>query len=166
MENEEWKDIKNYENLYKISNYGNVWSCITKRILKPSKNSNSNHLGVILSKNGKKKRFQIHRLVAEAFLPNPLNLPIVNHINEKQDDNRYTNLEWCTLEYNNKYSSYKLKNKIPWNKDKKGLYKATKNAKQKQCESHKGLKHSIETKQKISKSLKKYYKNLNNHTNN
>lgn len=111
-----WKDIKNYEGLYKISNMGNVYSCITNKLLKPSKNTHTKHLGVILRKNGKSKRFQIHRLVAEAFIPNPYNLPQVNHINEIQDDNRWFNLEWCTHQYNNKYSSHKLKGKRAWNK--------------------------------------------------
>lgn len=159
MEEEIWKDIQGYEGLYKVSNCGNVWSCITKRILKPSKNTHTKHLGVILCKNSKKKRFQIHRLVAQAFIPNPLNLPQVNHINEIQDDNRSINLEWCSLKYNNRYSSYKLKGKIPWNKGKKGLYKLSDETKQKIREVHIGRKLTTQTKQKISDSLKLYYKN-------
>lgn len=159
-EEEIWKDIKDYEGLYKISNYGNVWSYKTNRILKPSKNTHTNHLGVILCKNGKKKRFQIHRLVAQAFIPNPLNLPQVNHINEIQDDNRSINLEWCTLEYNNRYSSYKLKGKTPWNK---GISTGplTYEHKLNISKGHIGHHLSNQTKQKISNSLKQYYENKN-----
>lgn len=59
---------------------------------------------VALCKDGKIYTKKIHRLVAEAFIPNPNNLPEVNHINKIRDDNRMDNLEWCTREYNNRYS--------------------------------------------------------------
>ena len=155
-----WKDIKDYEGLYKISNMGNVYSCITNKLLKPSKNTHTKHLGVILRKNGKSKRFQIHRLVAEAFIPNPYNLPQVNHINEIQYDNRWFNLEWCTPQYNSKYSSHKLKGKRAWNK---GISTGplTYEHKLNISKGHIGNRLSNKTKQKISDSLKQYYKNKN-----
>ena len=159
--NELWKDIKDYEGLYKISNMGNVYSCITNKLLKPSRNTHTKHLGVILRRNGKSKRFQVHRLVAEAFIPNPYNLPQVNHINEIQDDNRWFNLEWCTHQYNNKYSSHKLKGKQAWNKGVK-IGPFSEEHKQKISKGHIGKKLTIQTKQKISNSLKQYYQNKHN----
>ena len=60
---------------------------------------------VALSKNGKKKWFRIHRLVAQAFIPNHDNLPIINHKDENKLNNRVDNLEWCTTKYNNCYGT-------------------------------------------------------------
>lgn len=110
---EEWKDIKGYEGLYQISNYGNVKSLNynnTKKgkILKTFI-MRTGYIGIGLNKNNKRKPFKIHRLVAEAFIPNPENLPVVNHKNEKKNDNRVENLEWCTYKYNSNYGSCKLK---------------------------------------------------------
>jgi hypothetical protein len=66
-----------------------------------------NYLFVGLHKNGKTTQRNIHRLVAEAFIQNPNNLPCVNHINEVKTDNRAINLEWCTVEYNSNYGNAK-----------------------------------------------------------
>lgn len=157
----QWKDIIGYEGLYKISNYGDVYSCITNKLLKPSKNSKTNHIGVILCKNKQHKRFQVHRLVAIAFVPNPYNYNIVNHKDENPLNNYYTNLEWCTIDYNNKYSSYKLKGKQAWNKGVK-IGPFSEEHKQKMSKGHIGKKLTIQTKQKISNSLKQYYQNKHN----
>ena len=104
-----WKDIKGYEDLYKISNFGKVKSLnyhLTgkDRILKYGINTQG-YLFVQLSKNGKVKTFGIHRLVAQTFIENPENLPQVNHIDEDKTNNKVSNLEWCTAKYNNNYGT-------------------------------------------------------------
>ena len=101
-----WKDIPNYENLYQISNYGRVRSLHNryknKLYLKPCATSKG-YLSVSLCKDHTQKAFNIHRLVAEAFIPNPKNLPCINHIDENKENNIFSNLEWCTYQYNNTY---------------------------------------------------------------
>ena len=105
---EEWKDIKGYEGLYQISNKGNVKSLGNnktrkEKILSPRKHSG--YFFVTLCKKGEKpKNFDIHRLVAEHFLLNPDNLPVVNHKDENKLNNNVENLEWCTFAYNTIYS--------------------------------------------------------------
>lgn len=104
-----WKDIENYEGLYQVSNLGRVKSLPNvahknEIILKPS--ITNGYYSVALNKFGKQKRIYIHRLVAEAFIPNPDNLPQVGHKDEnnfKTGDgcnNCVDNLEWCTQEEN------------------------------------------------------------------
>ena len=115
--NEEWRDVVGYEGLYMVSNIGNVKSLkrtakskngsirtVSEKLRKIDKNK-SGYLMVILNKEGKRKGMKIHRLVAEAFIKNPYNLPQVNHRNEIKSDNRVENLEWCTQDYNNKYGT-------------------------------------------------------------
>lgn len=99
-----WITIKEY-NEYQVSNWGRVKSLKfgKERILKPSKDKDG-YLMVNLCKDGKGKMFKVHRLVAEAFLPNPNNLPEVNHKNEIKDDNRVENLEFCDCKYNLDYN--------------------------------------------------------------
>ncbi len=93
--------VKDYEN-YEVRPNGEVINIKTGRVLKPRKNNNG-YLHVSLYKNGEPKQFQIHRLVAEAFIPNPENLPEVNHRDEDKTNNSVDNLEWCTHEYNMNY---------------------------------------------------------------
>lgn len=108
-----WKDIENYENYYQISNDGIVRSLSrrinsshnSKRILVEKeltnkKCSNGKYLQVCLSKEGKISYFLVHRLVAKAFIENPLSLPEVNHIDGNRYNNIVSNLEWCTRQYN------------------------------------------------------------------
>ena len=109
MKNKEiFVSIQGYEGIYEVSNMGRVRSLKfgKKKILKPSKDGNG-YLFVKLSKNGKIKYFKVHRLVANAFVENPNNLPQINHINEVKTDNRAVNLEWCTNQYNKRFSSAK-----------------------------------------------------------
>ena len=107
---EEWRDIKGYEGKYKISSYGKVKSLKHKdeKLLKPSYDKDG-YKQVILCNNGKGKKWFIHRLVAIHFLPNPNNLPQVNHKDEDKANNVVENLEWCTCKYNINYGTAKNK---------------------------------------------------------
>lgn len=98
---EEWRDIKDYEG-YQCSNLGRFRS--EKKILKPILHING-YTQINLYKNGVGKTFRTHRVIAETFIPNPDNLPEVNHINEDKTDNRVENLEWCSSKYNVNYGS-------------------------------------------------------------
>ena len=112
-ENEVWRDVVGYEGLYEVSDKGNIYS--VERIssqgkkcggltLKPIHDKNG-YLTVALYENGLGKNKKIHRLVSEAFLPNPNNYPEVNHIDEVKDNNNVNNLEWCTREYNSNHGT-------------------------------------------------------------
>lgn len=106
--NEIWEWISGYEGEYAISTLGRVWSEHSKRLLSLTPNY-AGYLVVDLSKNGTSAQFRVHRLVAGAFLPNPNALPQVNHINEKRNDNRVDNLEWCTSKHNNNHGNHNKK---------------------------------------------------------
>ena len=104
-----FKDIKDYEGLYQVSNFGNVLSLNYNRsgkpkLLKPHIEGGG-YSFVHLCKDGKRKMFKIHRLVAETFLENPDNLPQVNHKDEDKTNNRVDNLEWCDNKYNCNYGT-------------------------------------------------------------
>ena len=112
-----WKDIPEYEGLYQISNFGQVKSFRgsakfgkpKELILKPSL-INSGYYVVTLYKGKKDKRkYQVHRLVAEAFVANPKKLPCVNHKDENKTNNNAENLEWCTYQYNNNYGTARIR---------------------------------------------------------
>ena len=98
---EDWKEIIGYEGLYEISSYGNVRNMKTGRIrkLNPGKNG---YVQVDLYKEGKCEWFRVHRLVAEAFVPNPLNLPVVMHLDNNKSNNYYLNLKWGNVSENTK----------------------------------------------------------------
>lgn len=105
---EVWKDIVGYEGLYRVSNLGNVYSCYMNKTLSIATRSDK-YKFVVLRKNGKDKYMTIHRLVAEAFIPNPDNLPMVNHKDENPSNNCVDNLEWCTAQYNATYNDAHIK---------------------------------------------------------
>ena len=105
MRQEIWKDIKEYEGLYQISNFGRVKSLhgkekFLKLHLKPD-----GYMQVVLCKNYKTTSRLVHRFVAEAFVPNPNNLVQVNHKDENKTNNYVENLEWCTPSYNVNYGT-------------------------------------------------------------
>ena len=130
-----WKDVKGFESLYMVSNLGrvkNVPHYVTRKYYRPSTGDNIEdklyikevllnpkkkyhhkdreiynyfYYRVSLRKDGKYYNKSIHRLVAEAFLPNPDNLPCVNHKDENKLNNCVDNLEWCTKSYNHSYGT-------------------------------------------------------------
>lgn len=109
-----WKDIAGYEGLYQVSNLGNV-KRLTKytkggyiqkeKILKQRLNYKGRCTIGLTDRNKITKRFQVHRLVGLAFLPNPNNLPQINHIDEDPTNNWVDNLEWCDNKYNALYGT-------------------------------------------------------------
>lgn len=104
-----WKDIPGYEGLYQVSNTGRVRSLNYKhtgktKVLKQGTKGHGYKV-VGIYKNGKRKNYTIHRLVALAFIPNINNLPQVNHKDENPANNAVWNLEWCTDEYNINYGT-------------------------------------------------------------
>ena len=90
-----WKDVVGYEGLYQVSSEGVVKSLITNRFLSPTFSQNGYGI-VCLCYNGDHKYCSVHRLVAETFIPNPENLPTVDHINRNKRDNRIENLRWAS----------------------------------------------------------------------
>lgn len=110
VEKEIWRNIEGFPG-YQVSSLGrvksmerkekcrNVYRTRKEKILKPEKNKKG-YLRVVLCNDGKMKHMSVHRLVCNAFLDNPLNLPQINHINEIKEDNRVENLEYCDAKYN------------------------------------------------------------------
>lgn len=107
---EVWKNI---DDRYSISNFGNVKSNYAnkERMLKPYKNHDG-YLMIDLRSPGKRKSISVHRLVAQAFIPNPDNLPEVNHKDEDKTNNCVDNLEWCTTQYNCNYGTRNIRKGI------------------------------------------------------
>jgi hypothetical protein len=99
---EMWRPIPGYEGIYWASNFGNIRS--VKCVLKPSKHRDG-YLHVVLCVKGVRKTYQVHRLVALAFIPNPKKFPQINHKDEDKTNNCVENLEWCTMDYNIHYGT-------------------------------------------------------------
>ena len=123
-----WKGVKGYEDLYEVSSLGRVRSLprvcrklegremknyiYGGKILKPYPN-HKGYLMVRVYRNRVSKDYPVHRLVATAFIPNPDNLPQVNHKDEVKNNNRLENLEWCTNQYNRVYGTNRDRHKKP-----------------------------------------------------
>ena len=106
-----WETINEYEGLYEISNLGRIRNIRYKNILKPG-NHRDGYLKICLSKNNSKRTFQVHRLVALAFLPKVNGKKYVNHKDGNKKNNNVNNLEWCTRSENQKHA-YKLGLQVP-----------------------------------------------------
>jgi hypothetical protein len=110
-----WKDVVGYEGIYKVSNIGNIISCkrlifvntgcfYSKEFLMKTAIDKLGYVRVGLTKNNKKKLWLFHRVIALAFIPNPSNYPMVNHIDGNKSNNSLDNLEWCTASQNISHS--------------------------------------------------------------
>ncbi len=105
---EVWKDVIGYEGLYQVSDQARVRNNkgkILKQSVKVGKCVYYKY--VKLYKDGQYRQGYVHRMMAECFIPNPDNLPIINHKDEDGTNNRLDNLEWCTVEYNSNYGNAK-----------------------------------------------------------
>ena len=100
------KDIKGYEGLYAVTENGQVWSYRSQIFLKPMANKDG-YLRVGLNKDGIKKQFMVHRLVGEAYIPNPEGLPQIGHKDETRDNNCVSNLYWTTAKENCNYGQHR-----------------------------------------------------------
>lgn len=95
---EEWRDIEGYEGLYQVSNLGRVKRL--PKIMKTTTDAQGYKVISLKDESGKAKVVKVHRLVAQAFLPNPENKPVVDHINTDRGNNFVDNLRWCTQKEN------------------------------------------------------------------
>lgn len=144
---ERWKAIKGFEGLYEVSDLGNIKSLNYNhtignvKLLKPVKNK-GDYFQVTLYKDKIQFIKKIHRLVAQAFIPNPENKPQVNHIDGNKQNNTVSNLEWTTSQENVIHS---------WEN---GLSVMTEETKRKLSELHRGKHHTEESKKKMSESRK------------
>lgn len=127
-EDERWVLIEKTNNYYAISTLGRVMNMRDGRIMRTTITNKGYEL-LVTHVNGEQRGFTVHRLVAEAFIPNPNKLPEVNHIDENPLNNNVNNLEWCTYFYNNTYNDVqkkrgeKIKGRTPYNKGKTTKYK-------------------------------------------
>ena len=160
---EEWRPIVGYEGQYEVSSYGRVRSLDRYdrmnrfwkgRILK-SYTDTVGYLNVRLCSNGKLKHHLVHRLVAEAFIPNPDNLPQVNHRDEVKNNNSVENLEWCDGKYNVNYGTRKIRERNT--KLKNGTYFNLNDEERKIYRKDHLKKYYQENKEEIKEYKKKYY---------
>lgn len=101
---EKFKKIKGYSH-YRIYSNGRIYSEFINRYITPTEDSSNYLQNTLVDDNGNRKTIKTHRLVAMAFLPNPENLPDVNHKDFNRKNNNVGNLEWCTEKYNTQYTA-------------------------------------------------------------
>ena len=135
----QWKDIVGYENEYQISQFGEIRTLKDSPklkkydVLKPQISKRNGYVYQMLYKNGKEKLLRVHRLVAMAFLPNPNNLPQVNHKDGNKQNNSVDNLEWCEQSDNMKHA-YKNGLQIPSENQRKAIINTNKLKQKKVCQ--------------------------------
>ena len=98
------RPVKGFEGFYEVDECGNIYSLRTNKIRKPVLNKTTGYLTVVLCGRAK-KTLTVHRIVANAFIPNPESYQCVNHKDENKTNNNVSNLEWCTKAYNNTYNN-------------------------------------------------------------
>ena len=162
MKPEEWRDIKGFEGMYQVSSFGRVKSCerhiVNKgivqlkkeRFLKTNPNKGNGYVLVVLCKDNKTHPKLVHRLVAEAFIPNPDNKPVVDHIDTNKANNFVENLRWTTISENCLNELTRVHN----SDSKKGhpgyLLHHTEETKRKLSEKKKGVRFTEEHKRNLS----------------
>ena len=184
---EEWRDIEGFEGVYQVSNMGGlkrIWlrGRMNVKALKPNINQDG-YCSVGLYKNGRCKTMLLHRIVAQAFLPNPSCLPQVNHKDENKQNNAVDNLEWCDAKYNCNYGTWRQQDSETHKGEKNPMHgkKGENNpcfgrhhseeARKKMSASHIGIQkgekhplygkhHSEEARKKMSEAKKAYYAKL------
>lgn len=160
---EQWLDVAGYEGFYQVSNLGRVktvqrYEPKRKRIIQEKIRTLvavHGYLYCELWKEGKHKRYAVHRLVATAFIPNPKGKAQVNHIDGDKSNNAVTNLEWCTASENEQHAfDTQLTHAYDRSGDKNPMYGKhhTEQAKELIKAVHVGAKHTEETKRKMSKA--------------
>jgi hypothetical protein len=152
-----WKDIDGFEGLYQVSTLGRVKSLPKytysrgypqlrkEKILKPGYTGKNRCYATVRLNDG--RGYKVHRLVAQAFIPNPNNLPQVNHKDENPFNNAVDNLEWCTNQYNIKYSAKPL----------------SEEHKKKIGDANRGKKRTVEQRQAMSDRTKCRYEDIKEH---
>lgn len=107
-----WKDLPGFEGLYQVSNLGRIYSVPrykAKGGIMSGHADKKGYINITLRRNGEQFTQKLHRLVAITFIPNPENLPEVNHKDENKQNNCVDNLEWCTTAYNHEYGTRTLR---------------------------------------------------------
>ena len=133
---EKWVNIENHPS-YFISNFGRVFSKKSNKVMKNRVVSKNGYQQITLDNS----QLLVHRLVAQAFIPNPNNLPCVNHKDENPGNNDFRNLEWCTYKYNSNYGTVKQRLSKSLSGENNGMYG--------KAPANKGVKMSDEQKEKL-----------------
>lgn len=153
-----WKDIEGYEGLYQVSNLGRVKSFLKNKYvgaIRAFATDKDGYFTIVLHKPGQKYNKKVHRLVATAFIPNPLNKPCIDHINTNRKDNRVDNLRWCTVKENagNPLTRAHISTAKTGTKASEDTKKLFSMIRQGALNPMYGRRHSMETKQKLSKPI-------------